>query len=176
MKKVIKVRLFLLLMLGAVMATGCAKPVITETQDVSSASNVEQASSPNTKSEEQEGSKQDTTPAKQTAVLVRIHFDYDQYTLSDEALKILADNARIMKSSRDMKIVIEGHCDSRGSDEYNIALGARRAQAVKDYLVSQGVDPKGLETISYGEEMPVDRSMNEQAWAMNRRAEFKKTN
>jgi len=105
--------------------------------------------------------------------LTRIHFDFDQFTLSPEARQTLAANATIIKAAPGLRVRIEGHCDERGSDEYNLALGERRAQAAKDYLVSLGVPTDRLELISYGEELPLDPASNEAAWAKNRRAEFK---
>jgi peptidoglycan-associated lipoprotein len=82
----------------------------------------------------------------------------------------------ILQTSPDLRVSIEGHCDDRGSDEYNLALGERRARAVRNFLVSLGVSPERMETISYGEEMPVNPKKTETAWAMNRRAEFKQLN
>ena len=105
--------------------------------------------------------------------LQRIHFDFDQYVLTDAAKRKLSQNAKLIKASPGVKVKIEGHCDERGSDEYNLALGEKRALATKSYLVSLGVSASGLSVISYGEEMPLDPSMTEDAWAKNRRAEFK---
>lgn len=105
--------------------------------------------------------------------LKRVHFDFDQFILDDEARAALEQNAAFLQANSSLNVVIEGHCDERGSDEYNLALGERRASAAKQYLVSLGVDEDRLSIISYGEEKPlVDRS-SEQAWAENRRAEFK---
>jgi peptidoglycan-associated lipoprotein len=115
-------------------------------------------------------------PALQTmavAGLERIFFEYDQYTLSPQAREILAANVTFIQANPGAQIRIEGHCDERGSDEYNLALGERRAQAALNYLVSLGVPKERLSTISYGEEMPLDPSRTEEAWAKNRRAEFK---
>jgi peptidoglycan-associated lipoprotein len=105
--------------------------------------------------------------------LERVHFDFDQFTLSPEARDTLAKNAAYLQANPDLKVRIEGHCDERGSDEYNLALGERRAKAAKDYLVSLGVAENRLDIISYGEEMPLDPGHNEEAWAKNRRDEFK---
>ncbi|HEY7745352.1 MAG TPA: peptidoglycan-associated lipoprotein Pal, partial [Desulfuromonadales bacterium] len=107
------------------------------------------------------------------AGLQRIQFAYDQHTLSDQAREILAGNASWMQANPGAKVVIEGHCDERGSDEYNLALGERRAQAAQSYLVSLGIDSGRLSTISYGEERPLAPGQAEEAWAQNRRAEFK---
>jgi peptidoglycan-associated lipoprotein len=80
--------------------------------------------------------------------------------------------ARALKQRPEVPVVIEGHCDERGTIEYNLALGEKRAKAVKDYLVSLGIDRSRLTTISYGKERPLDSRSNEFAWAQNRRAEF----
>ncbi len=108
--------------------------------------------------------------------LERVYFPFDQFTLTNKARRVLDANAIILKSYPALKVSIEGHCDSRGSDEYNLALGERRAHVVKNYLVSLGVGSDRFETISYGEELPADSAMTESAWAMNRRAEFKTIN
>jgi peptidoglycan-associated lipoprotein len=105
--------------------------------------------------------------------LVDIHFDFDSATLSSQARQTLSKIAQWLLKHPDGKLVIEGHCDERGSQEYNLALGERRAAAAKSYLVSYGIAPNRLRTISYGEELPLDPGHNEAAWAKNRRAHFK---
>ena len=112
----------------------------------------------------------------QIAGMEKIYFDFDQFTLSAEARDTLADNAKYLKMNGGVQVVIEGHCDERGSDEYNLALGESRAIAAKNYLVSLGVSAKRLSVISYGEEKPAVKGSNESAWAKNRRAEFKAVN
>lgn len=107
------------------------------------------------------------------AGMQRIHFDFDQFTLSAEARATLGENAKYLNAMSNVQVVIEGHCDARGSDEYNLALGESRALAAKNYLVSLGVSDKRLSVISYGEEKPLVDASNEEAWAQNRRAEFK---
>lgn len=106
------------------------------------------------------------------AALQRIHFAFDQFSLSPEARQTLAANADYLRANAGIKVKVGGHCDERGSDEYNLALGERRAQAAKDYLVSLGIASDRLSTISYGEEQPLDPASTEAAWAKNRRAEF----
>lgn len=98
------------------------------------------------------------------------HFDFDKYNLTPEAIKILSENAEILKKLPNSKIQIEGHCDERGTNEYNLALGERRASSVKTYLISLGITQMHISTISYGEEMPIDPGHNEEAWTKNRRA------
>lgn len=107
------------------------------------------------------------------AGLERVQFAYNQFTLEEQARTTLEQNAVYLRSKPDLKVVIEGHCDERGSDEYNLALGERRAMAAKNYLVSLGIAAERLSTISYGEEQPLVEGANEEAWAENRRAEFK---
>ncbi len=104
--------------------------------------------------------------------LFTINFDYDQATLSAETKKKLSDNAKWIKSQAGVQVQIEGHCDERGSVEYNLALGERRAKAAKAYLVSLGIEAKRLSVISYGKEKPLDRGDSEAALARNRRANF----
>jgi peptidoglycan-associated lipoprotein len=105
-------------------------------------------------------------------VLKDVHFAFDSYALDNEARDVLAANAEWLKENSRARTEIEGHCDERGTVEYNLALGARRAQAVKDYMVSLGVAASRLSTISYGEELPLCRDSSESCWARNRRAHF----
>jgi peptidoglycan-associated lipoprotein len=104
--------------------------------------------------------------------LKTVFFDYDKATLSSEAKKTIQGNAEWMKKNTGAKVQIEGHCDNRGSIEYNVALGERRANSVKDYMMSLGVAGNRLATISYGEEKPLVSSESESAWKKNRRANF----
>lgn len=101
-----------------------------------------------------------------------IQFDYDKYNLSGKAIATLSENAEVLMDHTDIDIVIEGHCDERGTDEYNLALGEKRAQAARDFLVNFGIAKSRISVISYGEERPVDSDHDEEAWAKNRRAEF----
>lgn len=101
-----------------------------------------------------------------------VHFKLDSSSIDAENRKVLSDNASWMKGHKAVTIQVEGHCDSRGSVEYNLALGERRAKAVKDYLVSLGVDSKHLTIISYGKEKPLVAGDSEDAWTKNRRANF----
>jgi len=98
----------------------------------------------------------------------RVFFGYDQYNLSPEARDVLGRQALWMNTYSDVTAVIEGHADERGTREYNIALGARRADSVKSFLVGQGVAPSRLSTISYGKERPIDARSSESGWARNR--------
>jgi peptidoglycan-associated lipoprotein len=102
----------------------------------------------------------------------KIFFELDSYSLNPVARDTLAKNAGIMKNRGGVKIRIEGHCDERGSDEYNLALGEKRAKAALNYFVTMGVPAERLSLISYGKEKPADPGHDEAAWANNRRDEF----
>lgn len=105
----------------------------------------------------------------------KVFFDYDQSTLSDEARAALDKKLPILRANAGLRLRISGHADERGSDEYNIALGQRRAVAVKRYLMDQGIDGSRLDIVSLGEEQPAVQGMTEDAFAQNRRAEFEIT-
>ncbi|QWV92953.1 peptidoglycan-associated lipoprotein Pal [Geomonas oryzisoli] len=104
--------------------------------------------------------------------LEKIYFDFDSDVLSDAARKTLTENYAKLKATPNVKIRIEGNCDERGSDEYNLALSERRAQSAMKYLVSLGIPASRLSTIGYGEEKPAVAGHDEAAWAKNRRDEF----
>jgi len=101
-----------------------------------------------------------------------VYFDFDSYNLTSEAKGTLEVNAREMKRVTTGNVTVEGHCDERGTRAYNLALGEKRANAAKDYLVSMGVDASRINTVSYGKERPFDDGHDESAWAKNRRAHF----
>lgn len=111
-------------------------------------------------------------PKTAVPALEKVYFDFDRYDITPMMREVLATNAQALRQRSNFEVVIEGHCDERGTIEYNLALGDRRARAVKDYLVLLGVDGSRLSTVSYGKERPVNPDHNEQAWAQNRRAEF----
>lgn len=112
------------------------------------------------------------TEAVEELKSVTIHFAFDSYELDQEARSILALKANIMRRYADVNVVIEGHCDERGTEEYNLALGERRARAAYEHLVILGVSPERMSIVSFGEERPVNPAHNETAWAENRRDEF----
>jgi len=101
-----------------------------------------------------------------------VHFNFDSAALSDDARATLRGDADWLKANATARIQIEGHCDDRGTAEYNMALGAKRAQAAMDYLATLGIAANRMSTISYGEEIPVCKESNEDCWAKNRRAHF----
>lgn len=101
-----------------------------------------------------------------------VHFDFNEFTVRSADREMLSKASEALKKSTGAKITVEGHCDERGSNEYNLALGERRAQSVKSYLQKLGVDASRLSTISYGEERPAETGSGEGAWSKNRRAEL----
>jgi peptidoglycan-associated lipoprotein len=101
-----------------------------------------------------------------------INFDFDKYDLRTDARSILDRKMAFLNQNSSVRAQIEGHCDERGTNAYNMALGERRANAAKQYLSTGGINPARLSTISYGEERPLDPGHNEAAWAKNRRAHF----
>jgi peptidoglycan-associated lipoprotein len=111
--------------------------------------------------------------ARARAVLEEmVHFDYDESNLRADAQEALGRKVPILRANPNVRLRVAGHADERGSVEYNLALGMRRANAVRDYLAGFGIDASRFETTSMGEDMPLDRGSNESAWARNRRAEF----
>jgi peptidoglycan-associated lipoprotein len=112
--------------------------------------------------------------AKMNAYVMQedIFFEFDKFTLTPVAKETLVKNAKWLRMNRDVIITIEGHCDERGTNAYNLALGDRRSETVKTFLVDLGIDRSRLATISYGEEKPLVPGQGEDAWAQNRRAHF----
>jgi peptidoglycan-associated lipoprotein len=103
--------------------------------------------------------------------LKMVHFDYDKFFIREDAKPVLESNAAYLKKWKSVKLLIEGHCDERGTEEYNLSLGEKRAKSTFDYLVSLGISPDRIKTISYGKSQPLDRGSNEIAWQKNRRAQ-----
>ncbi len=174
----------LLLSVTLLFAAGCAKkPVATATalpkttvsedlgQDMLQTEGVDEMAL--AESAIEEGNSEFAVATTAVPALQSISFEFDQYTLSAEAQDVLVSNAAYIQANPGQKIRIEGYCDERGSDEYNLALGQRRALAAKNFLTSLGIDPMVLSVISYGEEMPLDPTASDEAYALNRRAEFK---
>lgn len=110
--------------------------------------------------------------AKAAFVNRNIHYSFDSFALSPEARAILDDKVEWLRSNPSAMVTVEGHCDERGTREYNLALGDRRAKSAKKYLVDSGIAGSRIATISYGEERPLENSKSEMAWAKNRRAQF----
>ena len=116
--------------------------------------------------------KEESTATPASSPLKDIHFEFDRYELRADARETLEANANWLKENRSIRVEIEGHCDERGTNEYNLGLGAKRAQAARDYLVSLGITADRLSTVSYGEEIPVCTEHAESCWEKNRRDRF----
>ncbi len=113
-----------------------------------------------------------TTDAVRTMLATMIHFDFDKSNIRPDDAGALDQKMAILRANPNLTIRIAGHCDERGSDEYNLALGNRRATSAKGYLVNHGIDAGRIETQSFGKERPLDSGHNEEAWSKNRRDEF----
>lgn len=151
------------LSLGAMMTISCSKKQTTEEPDTSGdVSSIDTGDS---------GSAMGGAGQKISA-LGTIYFEYDSFSLNSASREVLKMAAQWLKSNTAQKVQIEGHCDERGTTEYNLALGERRASTVRDYLVGQGVSASQLSTISYGEERPIAMGSDDSAWSKNRRVEF----
>lgn len=122
----------------------------------------------------QEGEFTDAVAEECTRQLQPVFYDYNKSDVREDQIAALQNNARVLKTGQcaPASVLLEGHCDERGTDEYNLALGERRAKAAKDYLVSLGIAEGRMSTISYGESKPFSEGHNEEAWQQNRRAHF----
>jgi len=172
--------IFIVFILGLLMFTGCAEKKSIVTSDSAKGKEIY---SPTTKGDlakdnsasERAVSEQSVDlekMAKKASPVSDINFDYDSSSIRSDAREILKINANYFMKNRSSSIVIEGHCDERGTNEYNMALGERRAQETKKYLVNLGINESLMKTVSFGEEQPLDPASNEEAWAKNRRAHF----
>ena len=110
--------------------------------------------------------------ASKTASLEPVFFDFDQWSIREDQKEVMAKNSQWLKSNPNVKVRLEGHCDERGTAEYNLALGQKRAEGVKSFLEGLGISNQRMATISYGEERPLDPGHNEEAWAKNRRVDI----
>ena len=169
----------ILLIFVAVLAAGCAakKPAGSDVLTGGAATTSGALSESELAGSLPEGSslaqfRSGTLGAEEAGPLDDIFFGYDAYDLSSEARERLASNAEWLQANAASRIEIEGHCDSRGTIEYNLALGARRATSARDYLVSLGVAPSRITTISYGKELPACHAETASCWQKNRRAHF----
>lgn len=175
--------IFLVLVVPAMMfSVSCAKKVV-ETAPAETAQPAETQPEQDTTAEEEAAEKarleQERIAAEEAARKAMmafteedIHFEFDSSALMPEAQDILVRKADYMRTNPNVSITIEGHCDERGTEAYNMALGERRAEAAREFLSNLGISINRLSIISYGEERPVDPASNEAAWAKNRRAHF----
>lgn len=192
MRKVICL-LSLVLFCGALLLSGCAKEQMVKQDEPVAAPSAEQKpakaepvkqpvkeetiASPviteSPLSKEEAAAVASAADEQAVKLLNAVFFDFDSSTLSEASRDTLSANATVLlKKQPNLKVQVEGHCDERGSAEYNLALGERRAKSAMNYLVTLGVPASRLSTISYGEEKPADPGHDEAAWAKNRRAEF----
>ena len=189
-KSLTLIGIFVALIFGLTIFTGCAekKSVITsgsaqeqqvaptqipaQTTDTTKQSNVVVAPTDTTNIKETANEQSSLLEATAKSPISDINFDYDSSSIRPDARKILKANADYLLKHKTASVVVEGHCDERGTAEYNMALGQRRAQETKKYLINLGINESTIKTISYGEERPLDPNNNEEAWAKNRRAHF----
>jgi peptidoglycan-associated lipoprotein len=185
--------LFTALSMAALVAGGCASNEVVKTEEPGAATvkaeTTKPLQQPYDKKEEPAVPAQKQTPdtpveikpadaqpvktVAEVSPFETVYFDFDKSDLRQDARNTLSKNAEVMlKSKLTAKIKIEGHCDERGSAEYNLALGERRAKSAMQYLITLGVQPERLSVISYGKEKPAVQGNSEEAWAKNRRAEF----
>lgn len=177
MKRILVLAMMAALMAGLVFSAGCAKKSVPGPGETLSAE--EQA---RLKAEEErrlrearlreQQARQGETSLRELFVNQDVHFNFDSYDLSAEAKQILNDKANYMQSHPGLTIIIEGHCDERGSNSYNMALGEKRALACQAYLEAMGIEAERMETVSYGEEKPLVLGVTEEAYAANRRVHF----
>ena len=167
-KNIILLGMFIVVVFALTIFTGCAekKAVVTEGTAQEQATPAQSAATT-----KEQSAKVEPAATAETAVK-DIFFEFDKSNISPDAREILKANADFLLKNGNSKVVIEGHCDERGTAEYNMALGQRRAQETKKYLVNLGIKEPRIKTISYGEERPLDPGHNEDAWARNRRAHF----
>lgn len=174
--------------MAALLAGGCANKEVVKSEEQPGATSkaepkIEQAKPEPTKTEvplveskpvtAEPKTVEESVKAPVTKALETIYFDFDKSDLRKESRDVISQNAEVLlKTKTDAKIKIEGHCDERGSAEYNLALGERRAKSVQQYLITMGVAADRLSIISYGKEKPAVEGHDEAAWAKNRRAEF----
>ena len=169
----------LLLIMVMAMSFGCAKKQVAVTPDNASGAAVVEAPADNnagSMSAAQAAEAQLSEEMAAAAIVMAdapIFFDFDKFDIKPEYRTVLKHNAMMLKKYPAMRVLVAGHTDSRGTSEYNLALGERRARAVQDYLIVLGVPATQLEIVSYGEERPAVQGESEAAWAKNRRAEFK---
>jgi peptidoglycan-associated lipoprotein len=178
MQKQLWMRLTMLFLMAAlVMTASCSKKTMTAAKEPYSTLKEEATSTEKTAATEETILPEAMTKAGSDMMAKNympedIYFEFDKSTLTPEARSALIEMAAWLSDNSGVKMVIEGHCDERGTPEYNLALGDRRAESAKDFLTDLGISTPRLKTISFGEERPVNSGHNEEAWAKNRRAHF----
>ena len=159
--------LILVTILAGVIISGCAKKAVTKSEGETVAKPAVEEKSP--------AQKEEPIPAaeeKKILELKNAFFDFDKSIIREDAKAPLQSNAEFLRANKNTKIVIEGHCDERGTIEYNIALGQRRAESAKRYLINLGIDASRISTVSYGKERPFCKEHNEDCYQRNSRPHF----
>ena len=159
----------LLLIMIVGLSYGCAKTNVDSTGMPPGAQTANDGASVN----DSELEARNLAESQRIVVGEKVYFPFDSSTITPQGQEILRRKADVLKSKPNLRVLIEGNCDERGTVEYNLALGERRALAAKKYLVLLGVSSSQIETVSFGEERPAVQGHNEEAWAMNRRDEFR---
>jgi len=182
MKKNVWLIIVLVMILPAMFFTASCSKKVVQTEPVSTTQpEVSKASDRSAEEAEQAGQLQEdrlraeavaSEAAGAAFVNENILFSFDSSVLSDQAQQILNSKADYLRANSGVTVTVEGHCDERGTEAYNIALGERRARSVKNFLVDLGISANRLKTISYGEERPIAMGQDEASWAKNRRAQF----
>ncbi len=179
MKKKLWICLSLLLVIpGLMIVTSCAKKTVKadlaqpQEDEAAKQEEIARQRAIDAKQRQEEAAKRKIIAARNLFMNENIYFDFDKSNLKPEAQKVLKRKAEWLRNNSGESIIIEGHCDERGTNEYNLALGDRRAQSAKNFLIDLGIAQSRLTMISYGEERPADRRHNERAWSKNRRDHF----
>lgn len=171
----------LLLLIGALPLQSCSTPSVSKPEEGLTAGRPEVPTAGQPRATRPQPTPPSSLEAYQRETLGKeaelgplrdVNFDFDRYDLRPDAREILKKHATWLKANPQARVQIEGHCDERGTNEYNLALGAKRAESVKLFLVALGISPGRLSTISYGEELPLCKEQNEACWGRNRRAHF----
>jgi peptidoglycan-associated lipoprotein len=191
MSKKLWIGLLLLLIIPGFLFSGCCpkkkvpvEPMVAEPAPVELAPEPVPAPSPapppvsdeNLEAERAAAAKRRAMQDRNRFITEDINFDFDKYNIRPDAQEILIWKADWMRRNPNVNVLIEGHCDERGTAEYNLALGERRAESAKAFLINLGVPGSRMSTVSYGEEKPLDPRSNEEAWAKNRRGHFEPKN
>lgn len=164
--------LMIIIILSGVVISACAKKVVTKTEEEKMAKPAVEEKAPPPAPPKEEPKPAPAAEEKEILQIKDAFFDFDKSNIRDDAKDALQNNAEFLKANNNAKIVIEGHCDERGTLEYNIALGQRRAESAEKYFVNLGIDASRISTISYGKERPFCNEHDEDCWQSNRRAHF----
>lgn len=173
MRKKMWISLALILVIpGLLFTASCAKKTVKSDAAMAEKTAAETAKQRAIEEERLKETESAVMAAKRAFVNEDVYFEYNRSDLIPAAQEVLREKAEWLQRNPGVPVYIEGHCDERGTNEYNLALGDRRAESAKSFLVDLGLSSSRLTTISYGEERPIDSDQNEEAWAKNRRAHF----